>query len=304
MGDIGHRAPLPGNRWIAAEVVGSGTNVLLVHGIPGVGATWRAVRERLAPEHRVIVPDLVGFGCSVRTDDLASLWADAQADAVLALLDALAVPRAVVVGHDFGGPVAAHLVAKAPGRVAGLVLAATNAFGDTPIPFPLRGILWPGLGRLWARLLFSPPSLRSMVRRGLGPGAPSIDASAHVGDADQARAIFRIFDTALRELRVRYAPVTEALRQVRVATRVVWGDRDPFFPVEQARRTADLIDGATVTILPGAGHFLPEERPNELAAVVAELCRGVMSPAAPEGVASACTADDQRRSLARLHPER
>jgi pimeloyl-ACP methyl ester carboxylesterase len=270
-----HLTHLSDERWIAADVAGGGPAVLLLHGIPGAGAVWNGVRDRLAGRHRVIAPDLVGFGRSARSADVRVLWADAQADAVLALLDDLQASRVLVVGHDYGGPVAAHLLGKAPGRFAGLILASTNAFGDTPIEFPLSGIFWPGLGRVWARMLFSAPSLRMMVRKGVGPDAPRIDPSVHVGDRDQARAIRVIFETALRELAQRYEPITEALRKVRVPTRVVWGDRDPLFPVPQARRTADLFEGAPLTLIPGAGHFLPEERPAEMAEAIAALWRSI-----------------------------
>jgi pimeloyl-ACP methyl ester carboxylesterase len=213
----------------------------------------------------VVVPDLVGFGDSARAGDIQTLWADAQAAAVLALMDDLRIDEALVLGHDFGGPVAAHLVAQARRRVAGLVLASTNAFGDTPIPFPLSGILWPGVGRAWERMIFSAPSLRMMVRQGVGDTATKLNPHLYVGDREQARAIRIIFASALRDLASRYGPITEMLSRVDVPTRVVWGDRDPFFPVVQAHRTAELIQGAQTTVLPGAGHFLPEENPVELA---------------------------------------
>lgn len=80
----------------------------------------------------------------------------------------------------------------------------------------------------------------------LVPGSPRLVASVYVGDAEQARAIGAIFGVALRELAGRYQPVTAALRKARVPTRVLWGDRDPFFPVTQAERTAGLVDGTSV----------------------------------------------------------
>lgn len=266
-----HRTNVTDGQWIAADVVGSGPAVLLVHGIPGAGAVWNGVRDRLAARHRVITPDLIGFGYSARSDDIGVLWADAQAGAVQALLDELGATNVLVVGHDFGGPVAAHLVASEPSRFAGLVLASANTFGDTPIPFPLSGILWPGVGGIWARMIFSAPSLRMMVRQGVGINAPRLNPSVYVGDPGQAQAIRVIFCTALRELAERYQPITELLRQVRVPACVVWGDRDPFFPVSQARRTAALLESAQVTVLSGAGHFLPEERPAELAHAIEAL---------------------------------
>lgn len=259
-----HRTALARERWITADVVGEGPPILLLHGIPSSGAIWRSVAGMLSAGRRVLVPDLVGFGHSARSLDVEALWADAQATAVLALLDDLRIPSVLAVGHDFGGPVAAHLLAQAPARVSGLVLASTNAFSDTPVPFPLSGILWPGLGRAWERLLFSGPSLRMMVRRGVGADSPRLDPAIYVGDKAQAAATRAIFATALRELATRYQPITEMFRKVSVPTTVVWGDRDPFFPVAQAHRTAELIRGAELAVLPGAGHFLPEERPQQL----------------------------------------
>ena len=270
-----HRCKLNEGSWIAADVAGTGPEILLLHGIPGAGVTWGEVAGRLSTKHRVITPDLIGFGRSSRTDDIGALWADAQATAVLAMLDELRSEQVLVVGHDFGGPVAAHLMAKAPARVSGLVLASANAFGDTPIPFPLSGILWPGVGDLCERLLFSKPSLRMMVKQGVGKNAPKLDAQVYVGDPQQARAIRVIFATALRELEARYRPISKMLGRIAVPSMVVWGDRDPFFPVAQAERTARLIPGARMTVLSGAGHFLPEERPAELAETIEALAREI-----------------------------
>jgi pimeloyl-ACP methyl ester carboxylesterase len=274
-----HRTELAGGRWIAAQLAGRGRAVLLLHGIPGAGAVWREVTRLLSDRFQVVVPDLVGFGESARTDELHALWADAQAAAVVALMKDLHIDHAMVVGHDFGGPVAGHLVAQAPEKVAGLVLASTNTFGDTPIPFPLSGIFWPGIGKAWERVLLSAPSLRMMVKQGVGDKTVKLDPKVHVGDREQARAIRIIFSAALRDLASRYNPITEMLGRANIPTTVVWGDCDPFFPVEQAHRTAELIQGARTTVLPGAGHFLPEEKPAELAAEVEALWHEVRGPA-------------------------
>jgi pimeloyl-ACP methyl ester carboxylesterase len=56
-----------------------------------------------------------------------------------------------------------------------------------------------------------------------------------------------------------------------VPTHVVWDDADPFFPAAQGERTARLVTDEGLTVLPGAGHFLPEERPEELAVAIRAL---------------------------------
>lgn len=204
-------------------------------------------------------------------DNPDGLLAPCQAQHVLRVLDDAGVDRVVVAGHDFGGPVAAHILTLDPERVAAVALFATNAFPDTPIPFPLSMLNVPALGGVLERLLFSPAALKVMVRRGLGEPRPQIDIADYVGDDRQQSAIAIIFSNSLRRLAELYEPVERALRSAHVPALVGWGDRDPFFPVAVGRRTADALPSARFRIYEGAGHFLPEERPDELASDLVEL---------------------------------
>jgi pimeloyl-ACP methyl ester carboxylesterase len=218
------------------------------------------VATRLAERHRVVVPDLLGFGESSRPRRAERLWARGQRDALLVAIDRLGLERAAVVGHDFGGPVALLLVAARPQLATHLALAATNAFPDTPIPFPLSTVTWPWVGPLAERGALSGTSLSAMLRLGVGSPRIRLDRKAYVGDREQRRAIRAIFATSLRGLGERYGPIAESLSTIDVPTLVLWGDRDPFFPVQQGRRLAEAIPGARFAVYEGAGHFLPEER--------------------------------------------
>ena len=176
-----------------------------------------------------------------------------------------------MVAHDFGGPVAAHLLALAPSRVSALALFATNAFPDTPVPFPLSLVRVPLLGPLAARMLFSRRSLAMMVRRGVGDPGTRLDVDTYLGSKHQRAAIASVFEMSLRRLGELYAPVERALATACVPALVGWGDRDPFFPVAIGRRTAELLPEARFRLYQGAGHFLPDERPDELTADVLAL---------------------------------
>ena len=228
----------------------------------------------------MLAPDLLGFGgvpastAGAGDGDADGLLAPRQAGHVLDVLDRAGLDRAgldrvAVVGHDFGGPVAAHLLARAPERVAALALFATNAFPDTPIPCPLSALNVPLVGRVAERALFSRPSLAMTVRQGVG--RPRLDLGIYLGGRAQSAAIATIFSASLRRLRELYTPVEEALQKVTVPALVGWGTRDPFFPVPVAERTAQLMAGSRLRLYAGAGHFLPEERPDELAADLLEL---------------------------------
>jgi pimeloyl-ACP methyl ester carboxylesterase len=268
---IMHRVELSDGEHMALHVAGSGPDVVLLHGIPGSASAWDQVAARLAEEHRVVVPDLLGFGGSSRPRDPERIWAEGQRDALLLALDRLGIQRAAIVGHDFGGPVALLLLAARPQLATHLVLAATNAFPDTPIPFPLATVTWPLIGPLAERALLSGSALLATLRLGVGRPRVRLDRGSYLGDRAQRRAIRSIFATSLRALSDRYGPIAESLPSIGVPTVVLWGDRDPFFPVEQGRRLADAIPGARLVVYEGAGHFLPEERAEAFAAEILVL---------------------------------
>lgn len=232
--------------------------MVLIHGIPGAAASWTSVARQLAADCDVVVPDLLGFGRSPRTQDL---MAQAQASALLSALREAGIARAMIVGHDFGGPIAMEILRGAPEKVTGVALIAANLFPDTPVPFPLSTVRAPIIGDLMARVLFSRPALRALVR---------VYGGTQLGDAASVRTIFT---RSLQHLAELYAEYPSTLRSIPVPAAVLWGTRDPFFPVSQARRTAGLIAGAELVLLEGAGHFLPEQRPDEVADAIRAVIR-------------------------------
>ncbi len=262
-----------GRHQVAVDVwEGDGPAVLCLHGIPGWRGTWRGVGARLAGAHRVIAPDLLGFGESSLPE--GPFHAPEEAEMALALLEALRVERAHLVGFDFGGPTALVLAGRAPRRVASLTLIATNAFGDTPIPPPLRVAKVPLLGQAAFRLAFGRLGLLAMWRAAAGDRAafPRSRYAEALRFPQGVASTRRLFLDSLRHLRERYAEPEAALAGLRAPLRVLWGDRDPFFPLAVGERTARVGRG-TLRVLPGCGHFVPEERPEEVAAEVTALAR-------------------------------
>ncbi|HSN92559.1 MAG TPA: alpha/beta hydrolase [Anaeromyxobacteraceae bacterium] len=271
MGDPETRRLRLGSDLVTVDLWGrSGPPILCLHGIPGWRGTWRAVASRLAPGHRIVAPDLLGFGES--SAPAGRFHAAEEAAMARSLLEALHLERVHLVGFDFGGPIALALAARDPRVVASLTLVATNAFPDTPVPLPLRVARVPILGEAVFRVAFGRAGLLALWRAAAGDRAafPRARYAESLRSPRGVASTRRVLLDSLRHLRARYAGAEAALSRLAVPLRVLWGDRDPFFPVAVGERTARTGRG-TLRVLPGCGHFVPEERPREVADEVAAL---------------------------------
>lgn len=113
---------------------GSGPAVVLCHGFPGLGHSYRHQSVALAQAgFRALALDMPGYGGTTRPASIEDYTNDAVAARMVALLDALEIAEAVFVGHDFGAPAAWTTALRHPERVAGLVLLAVPY---TPERFP------------------------------------------------------------------------------------------------------------------------------------------------------------------------
>lgn len=252
---------------------GSGEPVLLLHGIPGSSRSWDAVRPLLGGR-RVLIPDLAGFGRSEGA--VRGMHANEHAQTVITMMDQARVARAHIVGFDFGGPVAVAIHALSPGHVSALTLLATNVLSDTPVPLPLRLARVPLAGELLFGILFSHIGLAALWWAATADrDAFPLHAFRATIDDGGTRTSKEIFLTSLRRLRELYAPIEAELPNVKVPVTVLWGDRDPFFPLSVGERTASQFQAARWVVVRGAGHFLPHERPREVAeAIIGSHGRG------------------------------
>jgi pimeloyl-ACP methyl ester carboxylesterase len=108
---------------------GAGSPVLLLHGGWGYEAyPFDAAIAALAPSHRVIAPDRVGYGRSGRVPALPPGFHRLMAEETLALMDALGIPQAALWGHSDGAVIAAYMAFLAPRRVKAIVLEALHFF--------------------------------------------------------------------------------------------------------------------------------------------------------------------------------
>ncbi|HZG87858.1 alpha/beta hydrolase [Paenibacillus sp.] len=249
-----------------------GPPLLLLHGIPGSSHAWEEAGALLGEAgFRVVAPDLLGFGGS--DEPSADGYMEEQARGLHALLEELGMREPYVGAHDFGGPVALTLLRLIPSvRLRGLMLSATNTFTDTPIPLPLRSAKVPVLGRIVFRAMagsrFGGRMMYAQAFRNKS-AASRERFERHLTPRGLRRTSW-IFRTSLADLPRHYAAVEAQLGRLDCRTLILWGDRDPFFAVDVARRMQRAIPDAELVVLEDTGHFVPEERP---ALVVEELLR-------------------------------
>ena len=268
-----------------------GPPVLLLHGITLGAAVWPYQLAALpAAGVRVLALDLRGHGLSggaVAGDETGTgrpLHTLARmADDVADVMEQLDLEGVTLVGHSMGGMVTLQLLgsdtalATGGGRVKGLVLAATTAQ-----PTKGRGI--PGLSEVVALAQPLVSSASGLAARLPGPTLPANDlayliARITFGERSSTQKVaFTGKLTSEVPVRVSAGLMLEILRfdadrvlpTIGLPTTVVVGDRDMMTPQPQAEYMADHIKGAELVVLPGCGHMLMLERPDELNQLIIE----------------------------------
>jgi pimeloyl-ACP methyl ester carboxylesterase len=274
---VRHRGVDVGGASLHLAEAGDGPPLLLLHGWPEHWFCWRHLIGPLAAEHRVLAPDLRGWGWSDAPPG-AYAKADFAAD-IIALMDAEGLDRVRVLAHDWGAYTAYLLALEHPERIERLMVL------DMPPPWfgapRLRQLGLPLLlsyqallatSHLGPRLMTrSNGFIRTMIRAGSGPGMRWTDAELDVY-ADRLReparaaassACYRSFltDELPATFRKRYRP-----EDLAVPTLLATGGASALMRILGPVPSRNL----RVETIPGAGHFLPEEKPER----VLELARG------------------------------
>lgn len=259
---------------LAWRRVGHGPDLVLLHGYPVHGLTWRKVLPDLARRFTCWVPDLPGLGRTVWRDD-ADLTFRGQARTLRRWLDACGLGRLALMGHDTGGTVARCLALLEPSRVDWMTLIDTEIPGHRPpfIPFFARTSALPGSAVVF-RAMLGVGALRrsSLALGGLFTDRRLLDGEFHELFIAPLLREPRALAGSIRYLQGIEWPVLDALREgharLTAPTLLVWGDEDAIFPATEARpMTAQFPDARFVTI-PGAALMPHEERPEAVLAAV------------------------------------
>lgn len=252
--------------------------VLMLHGNPTWSFLWRRVIEALGrgegEPQRLLAPDLLGLGCSDRLPRIADHTVERHAAAIVDLVEGLDLRDLVIVGQDWGGPIAAVAASRLDDRVSAAV------FGNTAVCLPShpRGTAFHRFARL--------PGISDLIFRGLH--FPQSILHRIQGDRGSIRGdVARAYRWPLQTWADRVAPLAMArmvpdgpdhpnLPAMREGERwlvegefplaLVWGESDPILG-RALHRHERRLPRATITRTT-AGHFLQEEVPEALAEAI------------------------------------
>jgi pimeloyl-ACP methyl ester carboxylesterase len=259
------------------RTAGRGPTVLCLHSSASSGNQWQALSERLSDRHKVIMPDLIGYGRSPgwsKPDHMT------LADEVRALTPFLseADQRIDVVGHSFGAAVALELALTFPDRINSLTLYE-------PVPFQLlQG--QPATGDSWAEILNLSMEIWHDVLDGRDSeaaarfvrywGGPS--AWSAMSESQQERVtgytaqVLSDFDAVIEDPKG-----LSAFRAIQAPTLLLYGERSPATTQRLTALLGRTISGARIESIPDAGHLGPLTHGDVINPIVDDFIRDCRS---------------------------
>jgi pimeloyl-ACP methyl ester carboxylesterase len=267
--------------------LGAGPPLLLLHGWPEFWLTWEPVMTRLADRYTLLAPDLRGFGDSDKPE--GPFGPEQHAADMVALMDALGLEKAGVIGHDVGGAVMQPLARTAPQRLAGLF------FFDFVYPGIGARMAEPDrLNQIWYQsfnqLELAPAlvgatreSCRAYIGYFLKHWAHRKDAFDDVleaftdnflkpGNLAGGFAHYRASHAGRIKMMKGEAP---KLAPIGVPTCVRWAERDVLFPFSWTDRLSETFTNLDIALLPGVGHFPHREDPDRAATQMAAFFKKI-----------------------------
>jgi pimeloyl-ACP methyl ester carboxylesterase len=258
------------------RMFGDGPAVLLIHGWPLSGVTYRHLSEALSPQFRCYVPDLPGAGATPWSPSITNTIHGYTA-LMRAFVDRLQLETLAIVGHDSGGGVARLLAAELPGRVTSLVLQNTEVPNHIPLMVRLLklGAASGSFAALLGRLIKSKHFRTSALGFGNCFGNRALiegefyEACVRPLEKDLAGQTAALAHLPLDWTRV----LPEIHARIDAPIHLFWGEKDDdFFPLDRARAMAQQFRvPGEFQVIPGAKLYVHEEAHEELSRFALQL---------------------------------
>jgi pimeloyl-ACP methyl ester carboxylesterase len=284
------RIPLKTGVTLNVALAGDRANppVILLHGFPESHRTWRGIAPRLEDEFFLVMPDQRGFGGSDRPQEVDAYKGDVLIDDLFALAEALSLDRFALVGHDWGGGIAWGAALRGDPRLSRLAIV------NAPHPVIFQKSLIESAEQRAASQYISTvrtPGFEQVVKaQGFGwffdkTFGGEVDLAAileaerqqYIAEWSQPGAFTAMLNWYRAASLIIPPPgltmpipdwLLKAVRKVDIRTLVIWGMLDSALLPLQLDGLDTLVEELTVVRIPDAGHFVPWEAPEEVAAAL------------------------------------
>ncbi len=255
---------------------GKGDVILLLHGVPTSSWLYRKMIHELALNHRVIAPDMLGFGSSDSPPGYDIYEPAEHAKRLLGLMDSLEIENWTHVFHDAGGLWTWELIKAAPSRVSNLIILNTIIYKEgfnPPITFK-KGLLTKLIMALYSNGITTNTMLKGLFKGGLmqnnltkeelqGYKTPLLEG--------KTKSLYHFFSKTCQEL-----PNYEAvIKNIAIPKLLIWGKHDSFLVFDKMKEKVinDLqLDTSNIHIL-DAKHFIQEEKPQIINSLILDFLK-------------------------------
>ena len=255
---------------------GEGEVLLLLHGIPTSGWLYRNMIDELAKTHRVIVPDMLGFGSSDSPEGYDIYNEENHAKRILELMDSLNIENWTHVMHDAGGLWTLELIKKDASKITKLVILNTVIYEEgfnPPIVFKegfiARTAMWSYRNGITTNMM-----LKALFKNGLKENIlNNLDVEGYKTPLKEGKTkgMYYFFTQTCNVL----PDYSATLKSLDIPTAVIWGAEDEFLLWEPQRQRVlqDLnISEENVHII-DAKHFIQEEKPKEIVTIIQQFLK-------------------------------
>jgi pimeloyl-ACP methyl ester carboxylesterase len=242
--------------------------VVLIHGMAASGDTYRETMHELASDFWLLAPDIPGFGYSAATEPFTLPH---LVEWLAAFREALELPQMNLVGHSFGGALAASYTISYPEDVSRLLLVAPAILAGDMFPDALKKMAI-SLGLVDLASAVSNALIDSEARAKRSIYDPNhIDASVwrrRLRDFDNARANSDVLKA------LAFIDIEAELGRIRQPVRIIWGKNDPVLPSEHAYQIREAISDSQVMVWDECGHVPFLEKQEQFLAAMREFLSG------------------------------
>ncbi len=230
--------------------------LIILPGWGGSKKTWQGFRDKASAFFDVEVLDLPCFG---EEPCPTTVWGvDEYAKFVEKKIEKYSGGEVVILGHSFGGQIAAHLAAQNKNICGKLILSGAAVYRKKRT---VKNIIFK-IASVTGNYLFSMPILWKLKTKARTVLYKAADSPDYLKTEGIQREIFK---------KVIQEDVSDELKNISIKTLVVWGDKDTYTPLEQGKKIADHIPGAVLKVIKDGTHGLHLNAPDELLSLICEF---------------------------------